>query len=382
MATIQAKEVYVTWDGDPAGWADYCRKVRLQFEKTPKRKQGLLGPELASRLTGKAWAITAELSHERLRKRHGVKYLLSFLKERLCRTAVPDAGVRLEELLMKLRRPPGMGMAQWSAMLLESYRKLQRSLVRARIQTKPKDMGEKQSEKKSVSEPQAEPPSPSRRSASGLRAEHRGQASPAEPGSPGQPQQASPGHREPSGQEHGDYETLPQDDPDEEAPWRPKWTDEEWREWYRRDRREDSDEEFSSGEDLPWDELEQDAPEVLPPEILGWLLLRRANLSSSARLSVQASVQNSLNYEDIERALRDQEEELLQGDAQRQQFRGKRTFWVEDGGEWGLMTVGEEWQEEQLQDVHWVGNRLPQEVYPVTSLATSSMEEPENEEIY
>ena len=204
-------------------------------------------------------------------------------------------------------------------------------------------MGEKQSEKKSVSEPQAEPPSPSRRSASGLRAEHRGQASPAEPGSPGQPQQAS-GHRGPSGQEHGDYETLPQDDPDEEAPWRPRWTDEEWREWYRRDGGEDSDEEFSSGEDLPWDELEQDAPEVLPPEILGWLLLRRANLSSSARLSVQASVQNSLNYEDIERALRDQEEELLQGDAQRQQFRGKRTFWVEDGGEWGLMTVGEEYR--------------------------------------
>ena len=79
MVTIQAKEVYATWDVDPAGWTDYCLKMCLQLEKTPRRKQGLLGPELASRLTGRAWAITAELSHRKLRKPPGVKYLLSFL---------------------------------------------------------------------------------------------------------------------------------------------------------------------------------------------------------------------------------------------------------------------------------------------------------------
>ena len=58
---------------------------------------------------------------------------------------------------------------------------------------------------------------------------------------------------------------------------------------------------MSSGEDLPWDELEVEDVQVLPDEALGWLVLRRANLSSSSRLSVQASVQNSLSFRAIER---------------------------------------------------------------------------------
>ena len=81
----------------------------------------------------------------------------------MCQTAVPDAGARLEELLIKLRRPPGMGFAQWSATLLESYRKLQRSLVRARARSKPakEETKEVKVERKTASEPQSEPASPS-----------------------------------------------------------------------------------------------------------------------------------------------------------------------------------------------------------------------------
>ncbi|CAJ1458273.1 unnamed protein product [Effrenium voratum] len=102
MAAMQAKEFYVTWDGDPATWADYTRKVRLQWEKTPSWK----------RLTGRAWAVTYELSHEKLSKKNGTKYLLRYLQDRLCRTPVPDAGARLEDLLIRLRRPLGMTMAR------------------------------------------------------------------------------------------------------------------------------------------------------------------------------------------------------------------------------------------------------------------------------
>ena len=67
--------------------------------------------------------------------------------------------------------------------------------------------------------------------------------------------------------------------------------------------------------------------QVLPDEILGWLLLRRANWSASSRLSAQASVQNSLSFRDIEMALSDQEEELLQADQQHHPHGKKRTFW-------------------------------------------------------
>ena len=134
MATISAKEVVVTWDGDPTTWGDYARKVRLQWEKTPDRKKKYLAPDLASRLTGRAWSVTPDLEHSKLSKKNGAKYLLKFLQSRLCRTAVPDAGARLEDLLIRLRRPLGMPMSQWSSYVLEAYRKVQRALVRARQQ--------------------------------------------------------------------------------------------------------------------------------------------------------------------------------------------------------------------------------------------------------
>ena len=43
-----------TWDGELAGWPDYVRSVRLQYETTSRKKRRLLGPRLALRLTGKA----------------------------------------------------------------------------------------------------------------------------------------------------------------------------------------------------------------------------------------------------------------------------------------------------------------------------------------
>ena len=296
----------VPWDGDPAGWCDYARKVRLQHEETPKYKRRYLAPDLASRLTGRAWAVTPDLDHNRLNKRNGAKYLLSFLQCRLCRTAVPDAGARLEDLLIRLRRPLFMSMSQWSNEVLEAYRKVQRAVVRARQQRPGKELSEVKSpvsarRAATDSEPQAEPPSPVSHP---TRTPRR-----TRPPSEGD----VPGSRE-----------------------EPQWSELEWawrRQWYGHGWKSSSsrhhDEESSSGEDVPWDGLEVEDPQVLPDEVLGWLLLRRANLSADMMLSVQASVQNSLRFQDIELALRDQEEELMQADHHRQD-RGPRcrTFWV------------------------------------------------------
>ena len=131
MTTLSAKDIVVTWDGEPSTWADYSRKVRLQWEKTEKWKRKLLGPELASRLSGRAWAVVPSLDHRLLQKKNGTKYLLRFLRDRLCRTAVPDAGAKLEELFIKMKRPAGMTMSEWANQVQESYRKVQRALVRA-----------------------------------------------------------------------------------------------------------------------------------------------------------------------------------------------------------------------------------------------------------
>ena len=251
MSTIAAKEVVVTWDGEPSTWGDYARKVRFQWEKTPRHKRSLLGPDLASRLTGRAWAVTPSLDHSLLRKRNGAKYLLRYLQERLCRTAVPDAGSRLEDLLIRMRRPLEMSMSQWANEVLENCRRLQRAMVRARNQWKNKvkqsPHGMAESSTRTRSEPHAEPPSPTRRSVS-------------HPGSPVVRREAETLRRGLHGEEDPEEgegaELREEDHPDEphEVGWEePQWTDEEWRNWRRRQR---YDEESSSGEDLPWDELE------------------------------------------------------------------------------------------------------------------------------
>ena len=64
------------WDGEPATWPDYVRKVRLQFEKTRRRRRKYLGPELVSPLTGRAWTVTQEVEHDRLLRPDGAKYLI------------------------------------------------------------------------------------------------------------------------------------------------------------------------------------------------------------------------------------------------------------------------------------------------------------------
>ena len=100
--------------------------------------------------------MTYELSHEKLSKKNGTKYLLRYLQDRLCRTPVPDAGARLEDLLIRLRRPLGVTMSQWSNEVQEAYRKVQRALVIARKMEPKKDLAKAILDKStsSKSEPQ------------------------------------------------------------------------------------------------------------------------------------------------------------------------------------------------------------------------------------
>ena len=121
-----------TWDGEPSTWNDFCRTVRLSFEQTLRRKRHLLAPRIVSELTGRAWAITGDLSHRELCRRDGVIYLLQYLKESLGRLPVPDIGVRLEALMLRLRRSPAQSMATWAAHLRLQYRHLQVALSQVR----------------------------------------------------------------------------------------------------------------------------------------------------------------------------------------------------------------------------------------------------------
>ena len=129
---------------------------------------------------------------------------------------------------------------------------------------------------------------------------------------------------------------------------------------------DDSDDSAAALADLQvWDN-EQGLEEVLPSEVLGWLLLRRANLPSAARLSIQAAAGNSLKLKDIERAMRSMEDELLaRDDSRRAHSVRRKSFWVEEAGEWSLILSNEEDLQDLLSasEVHYVGSRLPDDVY-------------------
>ena len=356
--------VQCAWNGDPAGWTDFVRRVRLLYERTARRKRRQIGPSVVAQLTDKAWTVTQEIDHHKLTRREGAVYLLEFLRDRLGRSPVPDVGIRLEELMIKLRRTPGTSMSSWATQVRQTYKRVQIALHRARVEQKGlqavgSSLGEGK-EKKSSSSPSSPssfsrrgPSSPTRRASEATQATQDTQEEPQA--------EAPPPHEDgipDVDEEHPDL------DPGAEprTGWRPR------RRKTAIEDDEDSDDSVAALADLEvWDRYEEGGlSEVLPGEVLGWLLLRRANLPTSARLSIQAAAGNSLLFADVEPAMRSMEDELMGHDeARRSSQPRRRSFWVEDEGEWSLIMAPEEELQEIMaaNEVHYVGTRLPNEVY-------------------
>ena len=367
MSTFtERKEQVATWNGDPTTWLDNVKRVRLQFERTERKKRHLLGAELASRLTGKAWDIvSAKINHADLQRRDGPAYLLRFLEERLSKAPVPDTGQRLEDLFVRLKRSPGMSMAEWATALRESYRRLQRAMARQR-----QDL-----EKRDGVAPQAKS-RPASRAAS-----HRSTdvTSPrAGGGSPGS-RRSNPRRGEqdrPDDPRTDGYEPVPTvegGNPDgaasEHAPSNNgDWTDERWREWRQWRYRHDADwseDDWWHEDEIEWDQFDLSAEHILLQEILGWILLRRSGLPANAKLSVLSATNNRLDLDSMERAMRDQEEELLAAESNRLRLdhhRARRTFWVEQDSQWGVMQDPDN-EEIDESAIMWIGDTLPPEVY-------------------
>ena len=185
---------------------------------------------------------------------------------------------------------------------------------------------------------------------------------------------SNPGHHQPDGS--GPAEAVEPNDEFEEArspghgAWGP-WTPEEWQEWHQRRRwwHDDSSTQQTLEEEeieIQCEQFDHSNEQILPEEILGWLLLRRSGLPAHARLSVLSAVNNQLDVSTMERAMRDQEEELLMAESHRgfhPSSRPRRSFWIEQDAQWGLLA--EQHLEEEISetDICWVGDRLPQEVY-------------------
>lgn len=322
-----------TWDGELAGWPEYARRVRLAHSQTAVEKRYTLGPRLVLKLRGKAWEIASNVDHQQLDSQSGAQYLLNFLKQRLGRLPVPDVGQHLEHLFMRRRRPAGMDMVSWANTLRESYRKVQRALHRTMPQKKDSStQTDLTALNMTAMSPSSSPTSSTRRRLSGSEPQGEPQQDtvvnegrddlPAEavgasegaadgPGSPGSWNEDWWAHRSwwHDNEWSGDWDG---------ASWSSGW----WKRW----------DAFPEAE-AEWEEQEKDLPSILAEEVLGWLLMRRANLPASSRLSVQASAGNSLRFNDIEQAMRQQDDELLSQERQRAPPPKHRTYWVEQEGQ-------------------------------------------------
>ncbi|CAK9113409.1 unnamed protein product, partial [Durusdinium trenchii] len=185
----------------------------------------------------------------------------------------------------------------------------------------------------------------------------------------------NPGHQEPledpeSFDPNAPYHELPQDDEQNRT-----WSSEEWRQW-RRDqwKKWKSDDQASTWPDddeeevpIKWEQFDYGDVQILPSEILGWLLLRRSGLPAAARLSVLSAISNQLDLDTVERAMRDQEEELLLAEQHRSRDHGsrrQRSFWVEQDHQWGLVNPSEDLDDVDESMIMWVGDRLPPELQP------------------
>ena len=63
-------------DGNQATWADYVRRVKLEWMRAAEKNKVLLGASLALQLTGRAWEVSTELDSSRLQDQDGAVYLL------------------------------------------------------------------------------------------------------------------------------------------------------------------------------------------------------------------------------------------------------------------------------------------------------------------
>ena len=354
------------WDGDFSTWPDYVRKVRLAFEKTRRRRRAQLGPDLVSQLSGRAWVVTQEIDYKALTQANGARYLISFLEERLARVPIPDAGSQAEALLLRLRRMPGTSMATWCAQVREQYRKLQRALKRARGDLPDlKGVGTTSltsSRARSSPEPAAE---------EGTEAEEAQRAAEDEEEDEEPPPPRSPTRHSSKGGKSGKGK-------------------EDYHSPSRGSRSDPSDSEEDPENDHFWDDLDVGLPEVLPSELIGWIMLRKSSLNAAQRLNVLSSIGNSLKADDIEKGLRGAEDELRVVEKEREgrpkgHGKGKTRpqFWVEYEGEWGLMLTGECEDEDLLEnDIHWLGGMSYDQVFQTSTWESSSTSRPEIEETF
>ena len=121
---------YPTWDGDWNKWTDYQLRVELRADGLKEEDQKLLGPRLASNLTGKAFDSLAEIDREKLRQPDGWQYFLKFLEKTRGREKVDLLGDAFNEFFVRkeVYRKDGEEFSEYEPRFRSLTRRLEKAL--------------------------------------------------------------------------------------------------------------------------------------------------------------------------------------------------------------------------------------------------------------
>ena len=252
-----------TWSGLANDYESYKEEVYLYAASVKEDQQCLVAPRLIQRLSGAARQAALRKLPE-MKKTGGHELLLEVLENVIGRTPQSALASQLEHLFSRVRRQPTESMSGWYLRFVKEHELLQRTLQRVRFS------GARRSSWTSyVSRDAAAEPTAQGRSA-GTRPE---------------PARGTGGRD--ADEDDDDWEG--EDDYGTIGGWRPPPAP--------ASPQRSSDRSAGRPGTLP---------EVVPEEVLGWLLLSRAGLSQAGRAGVLAATGNSLRLHSIAEALRSQ----------------------------------------------------------------------------
>lgn len=91
---------YPSWNGDWSSFVDYTFRVELHADGLRDDDLAVLGPRLASNLTGRAFDSITDINRDKLKKKDGWKYLIQYLEKTRGKQKVDLLGDSFSEFFM------------------------------------------------------------------------------------------------------------------------------------------------------------------------------------------------------------------------------------------------------------------------------------------
>ena len=132
------------WDGKPESFEDYKRGLKLLVLGTKEDERKLLGPRIAAKLVGNAWANSGNLDLTKLADAKGVDYLVTFLEEAMATIPGKTMGTSLYTYFTGHHRSRYETMQEYNnstqLKIREMERAISEALTKKKIEHKPEDM--------------------------------------------------------------------------------------------------------------------------------------------------------------------------------------------------------------------------------------------------